>query len=310
MLNNESFKARRPGTFWALALLVVVIALGAVTAFFVHWKDLGGNDGMSAGLSSSKGSIGVIKLEGPISDSAEIVAFAKKLREDDAVKAVVLAINSPGGGVGPSQEIYSAMRRLAEKKPLVASMGSVAASGGYYSAAPAKVIYALPGTLTASIGVIAQFANLQELTDLVGVRFETFKSGKMKDAGNPFRPMTEEDRAFFQALVADLHDQFVSDVAEARGMQKDDVAKLADGRVMTGRKAQAAGLVDKLGGREAAVEEAKALAGLSGKVPLVVGPKDPKESWRRIFSSAADVFEERLLSQALSLFSSVQPTLR
>jgi protease-4 len=221
--------------------------------------------------------VAVVEIEGLIVDAERLVRELADYGEDASVRAVVVRIQSPGGVVGPTQEIHDAIQRLrAQGKPVVASMGSVAASGGYYLAAAATRIVANPGTLTGSIGVILQLAEIEGLLRKVGVRYEVIKSGRFKDAGSFARPMTPEERAVLQAVLDDMHDQFVSAVAEGRRLPKDRARALADGRILSGRMARDAGLVDALGGLDEAVRLAAELGGIPGK-PRVVRPR---RAWR------------------------------
>lgn len=218
------------------------------------------------------GNVGVVEVKGPIVESERVVEDLTFFREQPHVRAIVLRVDSPGGSVGPSQEIFAEVRRLAEEKVVVASMGAVAASGGYYVAIPATRIVANPGTITGSIGVITQVPNVEELADKIGFRMNTVTSGPSKDAGNPFRPFTEDDRRVFRELVDDVYRQFVEDVARGRGLELDHVRKLADGRVYTGAQAMDLGLVDELGNFNDAVEIAADLAGIEGKPELAYPP--------------------------------------
>jgi protease-4 len=249
-----------------VAVVVLVSGTMAVTSFFAD--DEGG------GMFAAKSRIGLVRLEGFIGDAEPAVRFMKELREDPSVKGVILRINSPGGAFGPSQEIYQAVARLAAAKPVAASMSGVAASGGYYAACPAKRIFANPGTLTGSIGVMAQYPNVRELLDKVGVSVSSMASGDLKTAGSPFAELKEADRAYLEGIITDLNAQFQGDVAAARKLSPEAAAVIADGRAMTGQRALALGLVDEMGGLEEAEEYIKAQAGLSGqKPPVVSGPK-------------------------------------
>lgn len=217
--------------------------------------------------------IGLVEVKGMIVDSSEPIRQLRHFAKKDSVKAVVLRIDSPGGVVGPSQEIYEEVRKLAAKKKVVVSMGSLAASGGYYIAAPASVIYANPGTITASIGVLIKFSNLEGLFGKLGVSSTTIKTGTFKDAGAPDRSLSPEDRAMFQSLIDSTHEQFVKAVAEGRKLPVDEVRRIADGRVLSGEQAKALKLVDKLGNLPDAVEEAGRLAGISGEPSIILPPK-------------------------------------
>jgi protease-4 len=217
--------------------------------------------------------IGLVEIKGMIVDSGEPVRQLRYFLKKDNVKAVVLRVDSPGGVVGPSQEIYQEVKRLAAKKKVVVSMGSLAASGGYYVAAPATVIYANPGTITASIGVLIKFSNIEGLLGKIGIKSATIKTGTFKDAGSPDRPLSAEDRAMFQAVIDSTHEQFVRAVAEGRKLPVEVVRQLADGRILSGEQAKAVKLVDKLGNLQDAVDEAGRLAGISGEPELILPPK-------------------------------------
>lgn len=215
--------------------------------------------------------VGVVEVAGVIDSSRETIDQILDFKEDDSIKAVVLRIDSPGGGVGPSQEIHEEIKKLAGVKPVVVSMGSVAASGGYYMAAPAARIFANPGTLTGSIGVIMEFTSYQELLEKIGLRNQVVKSGEHKDIGSPARPLSDSDRKILQGVIDDVHRQFIAAVAEGRKMDPEKVRRLADGRIFTGRQALEAGLVDELGNLQDSIEAAAELAGIEGK-PRVVFP--------------------------------------
>ena len=207
--------------------------------------------------------VAVVELEGIILDVDDIVRDLKSHRDNPLVRAVVLRINSPGGVVGPTQELVRSVQRLREAgKPVVASLGAVAASGGYYVAVATDSIYANPGTLTGSIGVIMQMANLENLMKKVGVEYVVIKSGQFKDVGNISRPMTAEERRVLQALLDDVHRQFIDAVAQGRHLDRARVVGFADGRVFSGAQAKALGMVDELGGLEEAINGAAKLAGL------------------------------------------------
>jgi len=277
MPNNECFRRRRPVVFWFLILAAAVV---------LGWGAMAVSRNGNPWSVATGPKLGLVRIEGLIADPEKIDEWIKELREDDDVKGVVVRINSPGGVVGPSQEIYEAVKRLAEKKPVVASMGAVAASGGYYVACPASEIIANPGTLTGSIGVKAELVNAQNLLDKVGVVFFSITSGKLKDAGSPYRPMTDEEKAYFQSMVMDLKRQFVRDVALGRKMDPAKVEELADGRAFSGEQALAVGLVDKLGGLEDAFDDLKKLCNLEGKYPLLTGPKKEKRWLRDLLESS------------------------
>lgn len=213
--------------------------------------------------------VGLVVLEGPINGSRSLVEEIEANRTDPAVRAVVLQVNSPGGEVAPSQEIYEALRRLAREKPLIASVSGMAASGAFYAAIAADTIFADPGSLVGSIGVIFMYPTASELLEKVGVEMQVYKSGRLKDMGSFARAPTEEEEEVFDSLVADVFDQFVDAVAEERDLERDRVLSMADGRVFTGRQARDVGLVDRLGDLHAATDLAGSLAGLSPDAPLI-----------------------------------------
>ncbi|MGQ0665996.1 MAG: signal peptide peptidase SppA [Nitrospiraceae bacterium] len=223
---------------------------------------------------STEDRIALIRVEGVILDSQTTVGELKRFSENPSVKAIVLRIDSPGGGVVPSQEIHDAVKRARTKnnKAVIASMGSVAASGGYYIAAATDRIVANPGTLTGSIGVIMETANVEGLLQKIGVEGVVIKSGKYKDVGSPLRKMSEEERGLLQAVMDDVHKQFIEAVAEGRAIELTDAQALADGRIFTGRQAKEAKLVDELGDLEDAIQLAADVAGIEGE-PKVVEPR-------------------------------------
>jgi protease IV len=244
--------------------------------------------------------VALIRVEGVILDAHSTVAELKRFGENPSIKAIVLRIDSPGGGVVPSQEIYDAVQRVRNKnnKAVIASMGTVAASGGYYIAAATDRIIANPGTLTGSIGVIMETANVEGLLKKIGVEGIVIKSGKFKDVGSPLRKMTEEEQALLQSVMDDVHKQFIDAVAEGRALEVSTVQALADGRIFTGRQAKEAKLVDELGNLDDAIQLAAELAGIEGE-PKVVEP-------RRRFS-LRDLIESRLsvLFPKLDFYSGV-----
>lgn len=209
--------------------------------------------------------VGEIDIRGAIVSSRDTLKQIKDFRKNDSIKAILLRIESPGGVVGPSQEIYREIRRTIKIKPVVASLGSVAASGAYYIASAASYIIADPGTITGSIGVIIHFPNLEGLFDKIGYQSITIKSGPFKDIGNPDRKMTPEEKALLQTTVNQTYDQFVRAVAQGRDLPEDYVRKLADGRIIMGEEALKLKLVDQLGNYEDAVIKAGRLGGISGE---------------------------------------------
>lgn len=234
--------------------------------------------GAQTGEGSSGGAlfgprVAIVELEGIITDVDELVRELKSHRENPSVRAVVIRINSPGGVVGPTQELHDAILRVRQAgKPVVASLGAVAASGGYYTAVACDQIYANPGTLTGSIGVIMQLANVEQLMKKVGVEYVVVKAGAFKDIGNMGRPMTPEERRTLQTLLDDVHAQFIGAVAAGRKLDREEVVRFADGRVFSGVQAKELKMVDALGGLEDAVLAAGKLAGLPSP-PSVIQPR-------------------------------------
>lgn len=262
--------------------LMALLTLGAIFIFFLLLiVVIGKISGRSSGFVLGD-KIGYITIAGAITESEKIIDQIDRFKEDASVKAIVLRVDSPGGGVSPSQEIFDEVKAAAAVKPVVVSMGSVAASGGYYVAVPAQRILANPGTITGSIGVIMQFTNFEELLGKVGLKSQVVKSGLHKDIGSPVRPMSAEDRAILQSLIDDVYAQFVQAVAESRNMDLEKVRLLADGRIFTGRQALQEGLVDELGGYRDAIRVAAELAGIEGK-PKVIHPEVKKGQWVEYF---------------------------
>ena len=278
MQENESPLPRvKKKTQWSPLAWV----LGLSSAFFVVFLIISGavylvrgpsrtseSGGAKASLFGG-GSVGVAELSGVIMDSKRFLKTLRRFEEDDHVKAVVIRLNSPGGAVAPSQEIYEAVRKF--PKPVVASMASVAASGGYYVACGAKKIFANAGTLTGSIGVIMEFANLSKLYEWAKVKRYVLKTGRYKDAGSDTREMEPDERALLQAMIDDVLSQFKKAVSVGRKLTLEQVTKLADGRIFSGQQAKAVGLVDELGTLEDAIKDAAAMANIKGK-PNVIYP--------------------------------------
>ena len=221
-------------------------------------------------FASLGGRVALIEISGVIESSEDVVRQLKKYEEDNSIKALVIRIDSPGGGVAPAQEIYDQLLKFREKdKYIVASMGSVAASGGFYIACAADTIFANPGTITGSIGVIFSYLVFENLMDKAGVKMEVVKSGDFKDVGSPARSLDPRERAMLQSVIDDTYDQFVNVVSERRGLDLDFVKSLANGSIFTGRQARDKALVDKLGTLDDAVSLAGDMAGL-GQKPRVV----------------------------------------
>lgn len=247
--------------------------------------------------------IAVIKVGGVIISSDKIIKEIDKYRKNPTVKAIVLRVNSPGGGVAPSQEIYEAVKKITRKKKIkiVVSMGSVAASGGYYISCAADRIVANPGTITGSLGVIMEFPNIKELLKKIGVENRNVKSGTYKDIGSPFREMKSEEKKLIKGMIDDVYEQFVQAISESRGMPEDEVRKIADGRIFSGRQAKAIGLVDKLGGFQVALETAAEMTGLDLDKTVILRKEESFRISR--FLSGLNRFIEQMsgrLNQSLS----------
>lgn len=244
--------------------------------------------------------IAVVEIQGVITQSSRVIEEIHQHLADEGVKAIILRIDSPGGGVGPSQEIHREVVKAKEKKKIVASMGAVAASGGYYVACASDLIVANPGTITGSIGVIMQFSNFEDLLKKIGIKGVVLKSGEHKDIGSPFREMTPEEKKIMQETLDNVHQQFIQAVAKGRKLDRGKVIPIADGRIMTGEQAQQLGLVDKLGNLQDAIDEATKLAGISGK-PQVLYPKKKFSLWELLIKEMASALVEVLNERGLEL---------
>jgi protease-4 len=229
-------------------------------------------------ISDAEEKVGVIEVKGLISDPHDVIQDLRRYREDKSIKAIVLRIDSPGGGVGPSQEISREVQRTLKDKKVVASLGAVAASGGYYVAAATSGIVANPGTITGSIGVIMGFTDIQGLLQKIGVSPVVVKSGQYKDIGSPVRTMTDPERTILQTFSDQVHRQFITAIAEGRHLEYEKVLSVADGRILSGENALELGLVDRLGNLEDAIAWAGEMGGITGKVSAVYA-KDKKHTF-------------------------------
>ena len=248
---------------------------------------------------SRKEGVGVVELKGLIVSSEQVLKHLTEFRNNPNVKSIVLRIESPGGAVGAAQEIYQEIKRTNEVKPVVASMGSMGASGGYYAALGADNIIANPGTMTGSIGVIVKFPNLEGLFEKIGYKSEVIKSGPLKDVGASDRPLSEEERILMQDLIDNVYNQFVRDIAAARAMPEETIFELADGRIYTGEQALAVGLIDNLGNFTDAIVLAAELGGLDTKDPHLIYPKvDRKFSLLNLLTNA----EQSLVDNFVPLY--------
>ena len=280
----------------------ILIGLGVIVALLVFFFTVLFFIGRYSGGRSSRFAFGdkiaIVEVKGVISQSSGVIEDLQQYLADDGVKAIVLRVDSPGGGVGPAQEIYREIMRIrsTSKKKVVTSMGSVAASGGYYIACASDRIIANPGTITGSIGVIMQFSNLEELLKKIGVKGVVLKSGEHKDIGSPFREMTPEEKRIMQEVLDNVHQQFIQAVADGRKLERSKVAQIADGRILTGEQAKNLGLVDQLGNLQDTIDVTAKMVGIEGK-PNVLYPKRKISIWdllmRDMASAIVDVLTEK-----------------
>jgi len=252
-----------------VALLVAVFSLIGLAA-------RGGRGGSHFAFGDK---IGVIDLEGVIVEPRTMVRQLKDYADDDSIRAIILRVNTPGGGAAASQEIYSAVKRIrdSKKKKIVAAVETVGASGGYYVASATDKIYADPASIVGSIGVISQWVNYEDLMKWAKLKDVTFKAGALKDTGNPAREMTPEEKAYIQGLIDNMHQQFIQAVAEGRRMKVEDVKKIADGRVWTGEQALPLRLIDKVADFQTVVDETAKSVGIKGE-PVLVHPEKERRT--------------------------------
>ncbi len=271
-------------TKWFLLIAGLFVFFGFGVLVLLVLMVVGFGEGDADVTVGSGQKVAVVELTGEITSSSETVRQLRKYRENHSIKSILLRVDSPGGGVVASQEIYEEVRKTRDAgTPVVVSMGSLAASGGYYVSCGATTIVANPGTLTGSIGVISQFMNFDSLMQKVGVGVNTIKSGRFKDAGNPFRAMSPEDVAYFQGLMDDVHRQFIATVEHERKIPHDTLVTYADGRVFTGEQARTMGLVDTIGTYEDAVEIAAHLGKIDGEPAIVKERKHGPSLFERLF---------------------------
>ncbi len=259
-----------------IVLLLVTLIVGISVGFMVS------GDGFGVGGER----VAVLRIEDIILDSQIYIESISSIKKDKSIKAVVLRIDSPGGAVGPSQEIYSEVKLLREKLPVVASIGTVGASGGYYIACAAEKIVANPGAITGSIGVIAQFVNYEQLLSWAKLNVEVIKSGEFKDVGSPLRQMTESERKYFQELIDNVHSQFKLAVSEGRGIGSKQMDQIADGRIFTGEQAKNLKLVDELGSVSDAIRLAGTMSGIGKEPEVVYYPKSKSRFLDLLLSGA------------------------
>lgn len=276
---------------WAMIFILGLVLFYAIGALHSVNAKAGGNR------------IAVIKIDGAIFDSEETIRQIRRYTGHKDTVALILRINSPGGAVAPTQEIYQEVLKQREGGiVVVTSMGSVAASGGYYIASASDYIVANPGTITGSIGVIMAFPSVEKLMEKVGISAEVVKSGKFKDMGSPLKHLSDEERKFLQALIDDVYQQFLDAVAEGRGLDKKELKAIANGGIYSGRQALGLGLVDRLGNLDDAIEEAAKLAEIDGEPKVIMG-STPRGLWYRFFRGS---YVEELKDKIGGLYPSLQ----
>jgi protease IV len=283
------FSRRHPYLFFLI--IIGAFAVAGLAMITLLASLLGGSGNRLTGEK-----VGVVEIVGPIVDSRRIIRDIRAFRESPAIKAILLRVDSPGGGVGPSQEIYREIEKTVAEKKVVVSMGSVAASGGYYVSAGASGIVANPGTITGSIGVVMGYTNFEALMQKLGLSAVVIKSGEFKDIGSPARPMTAQEQELLKGVVGQIRDQFVQAVAKGRRLTIAQVDAIADGRIFTGQKAKEIGLVDRLGNFEDAVAWAGELGGIRGKVEKVYPAKERPSLLDYLLESSLRLWRSRLQS--------------
>ncbi len=275
-------------TKWFLGIfaLLAVFGVGFALLFFSLIKSVG--ESSKEVVTIGRGDkLAVVELSGVITSSEDVVRQIKKYRDDKSIKGILLRVESPGGAVVPSQEMYEEVKKTRETKPVVVSMGSLAASGGYYVSCGATRLVANRGTLTGSIGVIGEFLQLHEAMNKLGIGVKTIKSGKLKDAGSSTKKMSEEAEKYFQSLMDDVHEQFITVVERERRLKHSEAVEIADGRVFTGEQAVKMGLVDTLGTFEEAVKIAAELSGIDGE-PSIVKEREKRSFFERMFGDVGE----------------------
>ncbi|MBK9334086.1 MAG: signal peptide peptidase SppA [Ignavibacteria bacterium] len=284
--NQQAVKSNSGRWFWGIFISLIVIAIIFVGISFIYFtKAITDTDGSLEISGKGKGKIAVVELNFTIFSSEGIVKQFKKYSEDKSIKAILLRVNTPGGGVAASQEIYEIIRKTRDGgKPVIVSIASLGASGGYYAACGGSTIIADEGSLVGSIGVIIQLVNYKELADKIGVKSMTITSGELKDAGNPFNEFSEKDRTYFQEIVDDTYQQFIEVVARERKIDTARLKEYATGRVFTGRQALNIGLIDSIGTYEDAIRIAAGMGGIDGE-PTIVKEKNKTTLFDRILDT-------------------------
>ena len=282
-MDKSIMAGSRKYSYWIIGLIVFIIIIS-----IIPW----GN------VLPSGPKVGIVEINMPITNSKKAVDDLNYFNRKSNIAAIVVRLETPGGGVAASQEIYEKVRKISKfsDKPIIASMGGVAASGGYYIALGADTIMANPGTATGSIGVIMSYPIIGKMMDKIGIQYETIKSGTLKDSGSPFRNITSEERKYFQGLIDDLHGQFLSVVAKERNIPMDQAAELANGQVYSGKQAVENGLIDMLGTFEDAVLLAAREAGYVEEPEIVYPPEEKKGLLDMLFG---DIFQSSPIGNLL-----------
>lgn len=291
--------------FLWLAKLLTIFAL-FFCFLFVLGQAFKLNVAKEASLKKDKYTVAVIELSGVIMDAKDVLIEIRKQINNDKVKGIVLRIDSPGGAVGASQDLFYGIKELKKKKPIIASFGNITASGGFYTAMAATKVVSEPGSLTGSIGVIIQLPNYSKVAEKIGVSFVTIKSGKFKDTGNPFRTMKEEERALLEENINDVQKQFVKAVADSRGLKIEEVKKFADGRVFSGKQALEYGVVDKLGDLYTAARLVFEELGEpipKDKIPSLYFPDYKYKKFKELFNSFSTFFRSALALKSFGIES-------
>jgi protease-4 len=281
-----------------------LFTLFVAAVFTLVYMSFGGRDEESFTGFGSK--IAVVDLDGIIFSPKQIVPQLKKFSDDDSVKAIIIHVNSPGGGVAASEEIYREVKRIRDekKKRIVASIETVGASGAYYVASATNKIYADKGSVVGSIGVIAQWVNYGELMRWAKLNAITLKAGEFKDTGSPTREMTPAEREYMQGLIDNMHTQFIQAVADGRHAKEADIRAIANGKVWTGEQANAMKLVDQISDFEGAVKDTAQAVNISGEPTLVYPPKDKRSALDLLFGDVSDYLptREKLLEQQVGFY--------
>ncbi len=278
------FARRHPFLFFSMIVSICMTIMFLGVVFLISFSSNMMSSGFAKSYAQNDGNIGIVEINGMILNSKKVIQDIQTFNDDDDIKAIILRVDSPGGGIGPSQEIYREIMKVKSTKKIITSMGSVAASGGYYIASATNGIVANPGTITGSIGVIMEYVNLMEIAQKIGISPIVIKSGEFKDMGSPLRELKDSEKKLFQALVDELHLQFVTDASKARDIDLEIMKALADGRVYTGQKALQLKLIDRLGNLDDAVQWAGELADIQEELV----PVYPKEDRMTFFKNLAD----------------------